>query len=229
MTDVEAKEREKGYQVERMWSPAADKFMENNIFPLLREENPDCDIIGIYRYKHNGERDRNKYDHDTAMQVSGKDGYILLHNRKTGDLTHVYFQDKFSNIPIYEGKWGPSEFIEISDNGGWPGWACGLEDVRFLFFYHPDKIHYLDGVDRFVHLCNKIYNRWDEGGRKYQEMIVNLPSDPVLNIPSISSQKLIVDTKDGRGKTKIKTNMTRFIFERISKYKYLSFGLEKYK
>ena len=225
--EIEA--RNHGYATERFWAKYADKWYHEYIFPLLRKTRQWCNNIDINRFKHNGSTKKSEWDYDTARQVYGADGYFLL-TGPGGREEMIYFEEKFSNKSLGIGKWGAHEWIEIVGNGGHPGWGCGLKDVRFLFFHHPDKSHYLDGVDGLVDFSKCLYDEWVKRGRNYATDSISV-THPNVKKP-MNNQDIFVNTYDdanNKKKWKMITCLTEYGFSAVGKYCGPFPGLEKYK
>lgn len=221
-----AEARLTGYNVEKKNHLFADKFYKEYIYPLIVGKNPHLEVIGLYRFKHNGKFRPEEWDCDTAAQVSGKDGYFIVHDRVTGEDSKVYFEEKFSDKNYY---WEPGKSvnrrIEIVNDYKFPGWGCKLEGVRFLFFLCPDEIIIMDNPQKLVKMCTRLRDAWDNNGGLYEDSCVSIKGCP--------SQKLELSKKDdpnNSNRWKINAPMSPWMLKQLCEnYIEIGYGLNKYK
>ena len=215
--------REKGYKVERDGHSGANSYFSEVMVRELETEYPGYKYVGYYRFVHNG-KSREEADYDTKSQNEGKDGYFILQNIDTGELIKVYFQEKFSTTPLYKTDKYCYESFEIVDNFKYRGWGCHLTDVKYLIFFHPDRIVMMKNIDGLIGACNEMYDEWKKTS-KYEPQ--------TLTVPSLGNQKIYIGKNDDPtdpNKWKVTTPMSDWAWRKLGvKYRVEKFGLDKYK
>ena len=223
MSDTETIARENAYKIEKDNQYLADMYYRDILIPKIESKHPHLKVIGMHRFECNGKKGQ-EADYDTRSQYEGKDGFFILHSKLTGELTKIYFQEKFSTIPIYKTNKYCYESFEIVDNYQYTGWGCHLNEVDYLIFFHPDSIVVMENIQGLIKLCNDLYTKWKK---------TSLYVPQTLTVPQIGGQKVYVSKKDDpndSNKWKITTSMSNWVWNTVGiKYKIESFGLDKYK